>query len=307
MIGNRGQLFTFDSLLAVLLISLVLVTSGRVAGIARERGTDYVNRYSLERRASDAADILVRSPGKPENWHRIGEVDTPGLAKTTENGSPLPSYMDMGKLYTLRTLASGKKPLDPLENLLGTERYKVDLIREDGTNTTLYKNWDSINPPDLSDSLEVVSVKRLVFGSTIDVKGETPPLMGKNCGVPPSLDQILNFYVSETELEDFDWYVYVENQEDRKYPKDVDIFINKEMTGMSGWDYELAVPSYEQIDKGLLEEGNNFIEIGYQGKREGQDQKFVVYILALPPDIELENIPEMIKEKVMTLRLSLWR
>ncbi|MFW5913376.1 MAG: hypothetical protein ACOCSA_02890, partial [Candidatus Hadarchaeota archaeon] len=63
MIGNRGQLFTFDSLLAVLLISLVLVTSGRVAGIARERGTDYVNRYSLERRASDAADILVRSPG----------------------------------------------------------------------------------------------------------------------------------------------------------------------------------------------------------------------------------------------------
>ena len=44
---------------------------------------DYSTENSLDRIANDAADILINTPGSPENWEEIkyGTRITPGLAK----------------------------------------------------------------------------------------------------------------------------------------------------------------------------------------------------------------------------------
>ena len=65
--GDRGQIFTFDMLLAMILIMLVTVSSGYALNVVNSQSSEYVSRYSLEREAQDIADALIKSPGIPSN------------------------------------------------------------------------------------------------------------------------------------------------------------------------------------------------------------------------------------------------
>ncbi|KXA91245.1 hypothetical protein AKJ57_01895 [candidate division MSBL1 archaeon SCGC-AAA259A05] len=134
-----GQVFTFDMILALILIMLIVTTSGLAISMARKHASSYVSRYSLERTASDAADVLVKSPGKPANWEGdVESLKTPGFAKNGEKPSgATPNFIDKEKFTQMKRLTRDKNwdPSQPeiqaIMKLFGdTENFEIETIRQ---------------------------------------------------------------------------------------------------------------------------------------------------------------------------------
>lgn len=66
--NDRGQVFTLDMFLALTLTALFVTYSGLAIEQTRRQAELYQQRYSMERTANDAADVLVRTTGRPVNW-----------------------------------------------------------------------------------------------------------------------------------------------------------------------------------------------------------------------------------------------
>ena len=80
---RRGQVFTIDAMFALVLLTVIIGMSANAMDIAGNKIYDYSTGTFLDRIANDAADILINTPGSPENWEEIkyGMSITPGLAK----------------------------------------------------------------------------------------------------------------------------------------------------------------------------------------------------------------------------------
>ncbi|MDI6643334.1 MAG: hypothetical protein QMD95_04740, partial [Candidatus Hodarchaeaceae archaeon] len=101
--NERGQVFTLDMFFALALTALIVSYSGLALEQARRQAEGYALRYSLERTANDAADVLVRTAGDPPDWwQNIENLKTLGLAENTPGGTPLYNNLSMRKFENLR-------------------------------------------------------------------------------------------------------------------------------------------------------------------------------------------------------------
>ncbi len=88
MFGNefaedkRAMVFSIDLMLALILITVMLGVSADAMDIAGSKMEDYAYGNSLERISQASADMLVKTPGSPENWEELSDLSgvTPGLA-----------------------------------------------------------------------------------------------------------------------------------------------------------------------------------------------------------------------------------
>ncbi|MBU4536071.1 MAG: hypothetical protein KKF16_09715 [Euryarchaeota archaeon] len=101
---DRGFIFSTDLLLALIVLTVILGLSAEVVDTVSYKMQDYGSRNSLERLAHEGADILIKSPGSPDNWEElnVGEIKYPGLSRVDYDHSPpeghLLSYKKILKL-----------------------------------------------------------------------------------------------------------------------------------------------------------------------------------------------------------------
>ena len=78
---SRAMVFSMDLMLALILITVILGVSADAMDIASSKMEDYVYGNSLERITLSGADMLVKTPGSPENWEELNDLSgiTPGL------------------------------------------------------------------------------------------------------------------------------------------------------------------------------------------------------------------------------------
>lgn len=88
MFGNdltkdkQAMVFSIDLMLALVIITVVLGLSADAMDITGSKMEDYACGNSLERIAKASADMLIKTPGSPENWDELNDLSgvTPGLA-----------------------------------------------------------------------------------------------------------------------------------------------------------------------------------------------------------------------------------
>jgi len=104
ILDKQGQAFTLDVMLALVIIILILGISADAIDTASYKSTDYAARFSLERVTTDAADMLIKTPGSPDNWESgITLLTTPGLAQVdSRTGKVTSNTLSMGKIIALR-------------------------------------------------------------------------------------------------------------------------------------------------------------------------------------------------------------
>lgn len=80
---NAGQIFSLDVMMALIMITVILGVSANAMDMVSYKAQDYSLRFSLERATTDAADILIKSPGSPDKWenYEFNADIVPGLAK----------------------------------------------------------------------------------------------------------------------------------------------------------------------------------------------------------------------------------
>jgi hypothetical protein len=103
-LDKRGQVFTIDAMFALILLTVIIGMSADAMDIAGNKIYDYSTESSLDRIANDAADILINTPGSPENWEEIkyGTRITPGLAKYEQEKKRDSNTLSMRKITRLK-------------------------------------------------------------------------------------------------------------------------------------------------------------------------------------------------------------
>ena len=83
-------------------------------GIVGNKIIEYSSEQSIQRIAGDSADVLIKTPGAPENWENYKYFTniTPGLADI-ENGTN-----KFGNLLSMRKISSLKKNPELIKQLL---------------------------------------------------------------------------------------------------------------------------------------------------------------------------------------------
>ncbi|KXB07306.1 hypothetical protein AKJ54_00435 [candidate division MSBL1 archaeon SCGC-AAA382K21] len=163
---DRGQVFTFDMLLALIMAMTILVSSGQALKIANEQTTEYVSWYSLERVTNDSADILVRNTGTPGDWYQdSSSLEIPGFASIGESvESTVPNLINPSRVLKFKEIVDNWDPSDPacqaiMDFFGGTDNFEVSFYN--GENKVLSIQID--NKSGAENSLEVASTKRLCW------------------------------------------------------------------------------------------------------------------------------------------------
>jgi hypothetical protein len=99
---NKGQVFSMDVLLALIIITMVIGMSADALDIVTFKITDYSAGKSLDRIAIDAADILINTPGTPD-WENSNDTQfvTPGLAQNTNGTKNTTKILSFAKITHL--------------------------------------------------------------------------------------------------------------------------------------------------------------------------------------------------------------
>ena len=79
---RRAMVFSIDLMLALVIITVILGVSADAMDIVGSKMEDYAYGNSLERITISSADMLIKTPGSPENWDELNDLAgvTPGLA-----------------------------------------------------------------------------------------------------------------------------------------------------------------------------------------------------------------------------------
>lgn len=104
LIKDKGaQIFSIDALMAIILITIVIGMSADAVDIAGFKITDYSAGKSLDRIATDAAEILVNTPGSPD-WENSNSTlfVTPGLAEDNNGSKNTTKTLSVKKIYQLK-------------------------------------------------------------------------------------------------------------------------------------------------------------------------------------------------------------
>lgn len=102
---KSGMAFSIDLMLALVVLTVILGVSADAMDIVTSKMEDYSHTTNLERLATNAADILIRTPGSPEYWEKTGSAGIkPGLASLNpQNGEVEPNILSLDKIRGLQT------------------------------------------------------------------------------------------------------------------------------------------------------------------------------------------------------------
>lgn len=120
---NKAQVFSLDVLLALIIITVIVGMSANAVDKVGFKITDYSAGKSLDRITTDAADILINTPGSPD-WEKSNNTlfVTPGLADDV-NGS-----MNTTKVLSLKKLSQLQSKYPDLMNNILPKGLKSSLI-----------------------------------------------------------------------------------------------------------------------------------------------------------------------------------
>jgi hypothetical protein len=150
---RKGQLLTLDLLLALVPLTIFLGISASALGGVVHQIQEYSFFYSMQRQTADAADVLVKTPGVPQDWNATNPPTVPGLAVYSCNRAS-PNFLEYDKLTALdETMIS-----QLVSN--GTNVYfeAVDLL----TNTTIKAVTYNTTGIPIEAAANVFAVKRVV-------------------------------------------------------------------------------------------------------------------------------------------------
>jgi len=330
--NNRGQVFTLDMLFALVLIALVVGCSGQAFELATKKTGDYSTRYSLERVANDASDVLAKTVGKPYNWEEdITMLETLGLSEFDEfTGKALQNTLDVGKLGQLKISCenSNWNPSKPevksiMDFFGGTSNFELTVIDGATRNTLwdIWPRWDNQvsgaeNSPDVAAASRAITVK---YGDIRADSGQLRKGHGEN------KIYTVWFEILPGELDMFDWYIIVKTSDIKNQQVDhVHIYVNRSGKHPHKEDYkahfhehrddwEQTFPDVHggvEADPGVeenLHEGWNFLGVKIDGGKHNAWAE--VYVIAVPsctpPDIV--NLETGQRGRPGTLELKLWR
>jgi len=99
----HGMVFSIDLMLALIIITVVLGVSADAMDIVGSKMEDYSYGNSLERIAQAGVDMLVKTPGNPEDWEKFPDVNgvTPGLSDMELNKKTHSNVISMVKVKRL--------------------------------------------------------------------------------------------------------------------------------------------------------------------------------------------------------------
>lgn len=132
--GDKGQIFTIDALFALIIITIVIGMSANALDIVGFKISDYSAGKSLDRVATDAADIMINTPGDP-GWEKSNNTQfvTPGLAQEnngSKNTAKILSYAKINKLKSkYRQLMANVIPLGANSSLTIYPTGSLDSIK----------------------------------------------------------------------------------------------------------------------------------------------------------------------------------
>ncbi len=160
------------------------------------------------------------------------------------------------------------------------------------------------NSTNIETSPDVTSVRRLTYGRNLDVRTESPPVF--HDPAIPSSDPT-HFYIDNEDLEEYDWYLFVENTTETP-PQNIDVSFNIEAPPTHyAFDGE-DLPDQKRIDENeYLKPENNFMDHFIRGHGQGDVTDPVNIYVVASEDEDLEIEPEMVKEEARTLTVSVWR
>lgn len=161
---NTGQAFTLDIMLAMVIITVVLGISADAIDMASYKSSDYSARFSLERVTNDAADMLIKTSGSPDDWESgINNLTTPGLAAIDpKTGKTIPNTLTMEKITALK-------------NNYNSLIYGKVLPECVNSSLIIYPSNLSLSPLEImkndpKNAVEVVVANRTVIFNLLDVK-----------------------------------------------------------------------------------------------------------------------------------------
>lgn len=318
--NERGQVFTLDMFFALALTALIVGYSGLALEQARKQTESYALRYSLERTANDAADVLVKTAGDPPNWSQnVGTLETLGLAENDSAGTPILNSLSVGKFENLRQLcASANWDTNPdaaqaVRALFGnSENFEIRLIDENtGENLwpSIYPRWDVKATSGAENSLEVVVVKRLI-STHVEVENRLENIVHVK-GAPENY--YMEFTVGLNELTTRDWYIVVK-QDPPPPPQqpETKIWVNR-TSGSKDFHYPSDEPPYilswhypqeplPDPPTDDIAEGTNFLFIKTVGKKVPQSLEISVVSLPWCSPSRFVELPP-----TATLEVKLWR
>jgi len=287
---EKGQIFTLDLLVAIGIFMLVVTISSQAISVVGRQTSDYVSRHALERKAHDAADMLVSNPGTPPDWYlNPDNVKTPGLAYSVRGGGSKQNLITPRKLFALENLGD-----EDLKDLFGTKNF---LIEYEGLSDTITYE----NSTNYENSPEVVSVRRLTYGTTLDVIGKSPKIFGD----PVITDtELTYFYIENGDIQKYNWYLFVENLSEDQ-PNNVSVTFNEEAPEEFHYEFKDTLPDSENINENdYLKPGQNFFDYFIPENDPGAN--VIVYLIA-SENKNLNIEPEMVHEEPRTLTVKVWR
>ncbi|KUO39073.1 MAG: hypothetical protein AVW05_02300 [Hadesarchaea archaeon DG-33] len=307
---ERGQIFTLDMFFALALTVLVVSYSGLALEQARRQAEEYSLRYSLERTANDAADVLVKTRGIQENWEKsMLTVEIPGLSLGPIN------HISFGKLGGLaRILDNWDNPawedaMQAVKGLFGgSEKFEVAIFNESGDE--MWRIWprDETENSSSENSLEVVVVRRSVIANYGENRYSSGQLWNEEGG--RTVFGTENFWIGPGELQAFDWYVILLTIGKAGLP--VEIYIN--IPPFPPPTYKFTPPYLPEgdfwpdehggMDEYLVENAYNTITVVSEGK---PNTWAIIYLVAVPACSQPENAMLALAPKPAILEVKLWR
>ncbi len=324
---ERGQVFTLDMLFALVLVATIVSVSAQAFEFASRQAEDYSTRYSLERVANDAADVLVKTSGWPSNWEEnIGNLEAIGLTEKNE-GEPIQNTLSIRRLGWLRDLCRrdnweaqrNENAVDAVKALFGgSENFEINIYDENGDN--LWSIWPGWDVPGASsgsgNSLEVVVARRLIAKRRSgSIRAEVRGLQHLVAG-PGGKDYFLDFWVYPGELDVFDWYIVLQPSEEAN--PTTKIWVNR---SAGNHDYNFPpkantvfVPRYhgvddDDIDNALTDvenngQPNNYLKVNVTGDPAQWVDVFIVILPRCSPFEFAVDAPDTIPA---VLEVKLWR
>ena len=306
--NQRGQVFTLDMLFALILVTLVIGCSGQALEQIRGRAEGYSTRYSLERVANDAADVLAKTTGRPYNWEESVEaLETLGLAEIDEfTGKDLQNSLKVGKLGQLKILCKSPNwdPSKPevkavMDFFGGSSNFELRVI-DGATQNVLWHIWPKwdLGSSGAENSLEVAAVRRAVTVKYGEIRADS----GKLERIPgtPKVYTVW-FEILPGELEVYDWYIIARTSEILKERIDsVFLYVNRDASGPEDYHYTPASQGLEttfpkkhggmenDLPPGQVYEGWNFINVQVASGSAGAWVE--VYVMAVPACTPWQNV-----------------
>lgn len=296
---ERGMVLSSDLLLALIPLTIIF----GMATVAMDN-LFYLSQLtvfhaSIDRAATNVADALVETPGKPPDWYLTGQ-GIPGLA-IVRNNVVEKNHLSSFKLFALRK--------EQVQNMLGPQ-YDFYLRVVDHNNTVI-RNLSSndlgsppSNVPNIYRVEREVRVNRYPIEVVVSlvnfrfqnlIVGELVSVIRKRLGTwaPYTID----FTISDAELNNYDYWILIKNN---GYTN-VTVKINDNTVVNETNLNDMPV----QINSTYLKSGSNSVTITTSNATKNATMDF--YIVKVPKDTVKDMIKlEYIEEVNARLELFVW-